>query len=76
MDKVLDRVDNLYRLWALEYLNAWVGDKVKDKITGAFEVPDENEKRVEELCATRRLCVGNKCFKHKNIYKYTRVTTG
>ena len=47
-------------------------------ITGAFGIPGESEngRRVVKFCAERGQCVGNTYFKHKNLYKYTRVERG
>ena len=47
-------------------------------IIGAFGVPGENDKsrRVVELCAERRLCVGNTFFEYMNLHKYTKGQDG
>ena len=41
-------------------------------ITGAFGVTGEsdNGRRVVELYAERRVCVGNKYFNHKGMHKH------
>ena len=59
-------------------LNGWIVDSTKDVITGAFEVPGENDndRRVVEFCAERGLCVGNTYFKHRSFHKYTIVARG
>ena len=44
MDKILDRVENGYRLCILEDLNRGIGDRTKAGITDAFGVPGENDK--------------------------------
>ena len=59
MDRTLDSVGNGYRLYILEYLNGWIGNRTRDGITNAFGVPGENDngRRVMEFCAERRLCI-------------------
>ena len=51
----------LDRLCILGDLNGWIGDGITGGITGAFGVSGENDngRRVVELCAEKRLCVGN-----------------
>ena len=51
MDRTLDSVVNDYRLCILGDLNGWIGDKTRVGITGAFEVPEENDngRRVVEF---------------------------
>ena len=41
--------------------NGWIGDRTRAGITGAFEVPGENDngRRVVKFCEERGLCVGN-----------------
>ena len=53
MDRTLYSVGNGYRLCILGYLNGWIGDKTRAGITGAFELPGENDngRRVVEFCA-------------------------
>ena len=41
MDRLLDRVENGYRLCILGDLNRWIGDRMRSGITGAFGVPGE-----------------------------------
>ena len=41
--ETLDNVGNGYRLCILGNLNGWVGDGTRTGITGAFEVPGEND---------------------------------
>ena len=43
MDRTLDSVGNWYRLYILGDLNGWTGDRTRAGITGAFEVPGEND---------------------------------
>ena len=64
LDRVMDRVDNGFRLCALGDLNGWVGDKVRVGITAAFRVPGENdnERRVIDFCDKRELCMSNTNF--------------
>ena len=52
--------------------------RMRAVITVAFGVPGENNnnRRVVEFCAERGLCVGNTYFKHRGLYKYTRVARG
>ena len=39
-------------------------------ITDAFELPGENDNgRRVVFCVDRGLCVGNTCFKHRNLHK-------
>ena len=40
-------------------LNGWIRDRMRAGITGTFGVPRENDNRVVEFYAERRLCVGN-----------------
>ena len=58
--------------------NGWIGDRIRDGITGAFGVPRENDngRRVVELRAEMGLCVGKTYFKHRSLHKYTRVVRG
>ena len=53
-------------------------DRTRAGITGAFRVPGENDngRRVVEFCAEKGLRVGNLCFKHICLHKYTRVAKG
>ena len=78
MDRTLDSVDNGFRLCILGDLNGWIGDRTRAGITGTFGVPRENDNgiRVVEFCADRGLCVANTYFKHRSLYKYTRVARG
>ena len=41
-------------------------------------VPGENDniRRVVEFCEERGLCVGNTYFKHRSLYKYTKMARG
>ena len=57
----MDSVGKGYRLYILGDLNGWLGDRTIAGITGAFEVPGDNDngRRVVEFWAERRLCVGN-----------------
>ena len=71
-DRILDKVENGYRLCILGDLN---GDRTIAGITGAFRVPGENDngKRVVKFCAERGLYVGNTYFEHKSLHKYKRM---
>ena len=40
LDRIMDKIKNGYRICVLENLNRWIGDGVKARITGAFEVPE------------------------------------
>ena len=53
------------------YINGWIGDRTRARITGAFGVPGENDKgrRVVEFCEERELCVSNTYFKHISVHK-------
>ena len=55
MDRILDRVENGYRLCILGDLNGWIGDRTRTGIIGTFGVPGEydNGTRVVEFCAER-----------------------
>ena len=44
-------------------------------ITGAFGVPGENDNG-RNGGALLKLCVGNICFEHRSLHKYTRVVRG
>ena len=51
-------------------LNGWMGDRVRVSITGAFGVPGKNENgRIVEFYAERRLCWGSTYFEHKSLQK-------
>ena len=41
MNRILDGVENVYRLCILGDLNGWVRDRTRVGITGAFGVPGE-----------------------------------
>ena len=41
----MDRVGNGYRLCMLRDLNGWIGNRLRASVTGAFEVPGENDNR-------------------------------
>ena len=43
MDRILDRVVNVYRLCILGDLNGYIGNRTRVSITGAFEIPREND---------------------------------
>ena len=62
----------------LRDLNGWIGDRTKVGITSAFGVPGENDngRRVVEFCEEKGVYVGNIYFKHRSVYKYTRVAEG
>ena len=55
-----------------------MGDRTRAGITGAFEVPGENNygRRVVEFCEEKRICVGNTYFKHRSVHKSIRVAKG
>ena len=61
-------------------LNARVGDREVEGVTGKFGMPDVNDsgERLLEMCMERELVVGNTRFKKKRINKYTwvRVANG
>ena len=61
MDRIVDRVENGYRLCVLADLNGWSGDRVRVGITGTFGVTGQNYngRRVVVLFAERVLCMGN-----------------
>ena len=42
-------------------LNGWIGDRMRDGITGALKVPGDNDngRRVVDFCAERGLCLVN-----------------
>ena len=67
MDRILDRLGNGYRLCILGDLNRWIGDRTRVGIIG---------RRVVELCAERKLCLGNTYFEHRSLHKFTRVARG
>ena len=78
MDRILDRVENGYRLCILGDLKGWIGDRTRTGITGTFGVSEENEngRRVVEFCAERGLCVDNTYFEPPSLHKYTKVARG
>ena len=53
MERILDRVENGYRLCILGNLDGQIGDRKKASVTGAFGVPGENYngRRLVEFCA-------------------------
>ena len=55
-------------LCMLEYLNGWIGDRMRASITGAFGIQGEedNGRRVVELCSERGPCMDNIYFQHKS----------
>ena len=63
----MDKIGNGYRLYILKDVNVWIGDRVKACISGAFEVPGENDngRIVVEFCVERGMCVGNTYFEHR-----------
>ena len=63
------------RVVVLGDMNAKVGDREIDGITGKFGVPgvNENGEKLVEMCAERDLIVGNTWFQKKMIHKYTWV---
>ena len=75
MDRTLDSVGNRYKLCILGALNGWIRDRTRAGITGAFRVRGENGngRRLVEFCEESGLCMGNTYFKHRTLYKYTRV---
>merc|ERR1712002_999017 len=58
--------------------NAKVGDREREGMTGKYGVPDVNEngKRLVEVCAKRRMIVGNTWFQKRLCQKYTREREG
>ena len=59
-------------------INGWIGDRTIAGIADAFGVLKENEnvRRVVGVCAEREHFVSNTYFKHRSLYKYTRVAMG
>ena len=61
-------------------LNARVGDREIDGVTGKFGVQgiNDNSEKLIEVCSERNLIIGNTCFKKRMIHKYTweRVAHG
>ena len=57
LDRVIDRIGNGYKLCVLGYLNRWVGERMKEGITGWFGVPGEIDtgRRVIDFPAEREL---------------------
>ena len=43
MDRILDRVENGYRVCILGDLNGWIRDRMRPGINGAFGAPGEND---------------------------------
>ena len=76
--RLLDNIENGYRLCIWRDLNRWIGDNTRANITDAFGVPGENDNsgRVVDFCAEKGLCVGNTYFKHRSLHKYTIVAMG
>ena len=78
MDRTLDSIGNGYRLFILEDLNGWIGDRTRSGMTGSFRVPGENDngRRVVEFCVEWGLYMANTYFKHRSVHKYTRLARG
>ena len=59
-------------------MNAKVGDREREGVTGKYGVPgvNENGDRLVEVCAERRMIVGNTWFQKKLCQKYTREGEG
>ena len=62
------------RIIVMGDMNAKVGDREREGVIGKFGVPgvNENGERLVEVCAERRMIVGNTWFQKKLIQKYTR----
>ena len=62
------------RIIVLGDMNAKVGDHEREGVIGKYGVPgvNENGERLIEVCAERRLIIGNTRFQKKLIKKYTR----
>ena len=69
MDRVVDKVDNVYRLRVLGDLKGWVRNRMMAGITGEFEVLGESDsgRRVMDSCAERGLCVGKCILREANM---------
>ena len=78
IDKAVDRVSNRYRLCVQGDLNRWVRDGLMAGMTGGFGVPGENDngRRVIGICVERGISVSNSYFKHRSLYKHTRMPRG
>ena len=64
---VVDRIGNRYRLCVQGDLNGWVGNRLREGITGGFGVPKNyNCRRVINLCAEKGLSVSNTYFECMN----------
>ena len=52
-DRILDSLENGYRLCTLVDLNEWIGDRTRTSITSTFGVPGKNDngRREVEFCA-------------------------
>merc|ERR1712002_118694 len=59
-------------------MNAKVGDREREGVTVKYGVPDVNEngERLVEVCAERRMSVGNTWFQKRLCQKYTREGEG
>ena len=74
----MNGVGNECRLSMMGDLNTWVKDRMRVGITTMFGLLGENDngKRVIDFSTERGLCVGNTYFKHKCLFKCTRVARG
>ena len=55
-------------------MNAKVGDHEREGVTGKYGVPgvNENGERLVEMCAERRMIIGNTWFQKRLFQKYAR----
>ena len=55
-------------------MNAKVGDHEREGVAGKYGVPgvNENGERLVEMCAERRMIIGNTWFQKRLFQKYTR----
>ena len=74
LNECLSGFDVNERVVVLGDLNAKVGDREREGVVGKYGVPgvNENGERLVEVCAERKMIIGNTWFQKKLIHKYTR----
>ena len=60
----------------LRDLNGWDRGMMRVAITGVYKIKMDYGIRVIDFYSERELCVGNRYFEHKSLYKYNRVARG
>ena len=75
MDRTLDSVRNGYKLCILGDLNGSIGDR-RAGITGAFEVPGENDNLVEEWWSGGVKSMIDLVLVRRNMLRYVQDVRG